>query len=528
MRIECEFTFNDDTTMARLTPASGAKRRAKSTETSGWRHWIAPRLFGRELPWYWTPIALVVLVIVLHLQIRVEIRKTAFWLMQPFEYLGSGSLRNVSYGIDGKLGMHEISFVPDPDVAGIRIGEAEIEPPGLWWVAQQVLPRDRPSRQQRALNSLTGGGHDADWYYPPTPQLTFRLRNIEWGDFYLGYVVERLDWVGSYSGALFEAEGCPNDAFWARSDLSDRLQLDPGNGDIEIRFQATGEKTLKRTLHFGHPGLSQLTIESNYELPGPSNRFLDQMSEPWRTTSTSWSVEDHGFIKRRNEYCAQQAGVDVDTLVDRHLQSVQRLLAVNGVRPSDELLATYAEYARNGGTLNFATHLAPGRAWEDYSEAGLSGILDGIAATVTVGGNRSNYVLIEIPERPLPDIDYGSTWGLIEIERGSMPAPASTTAQTTQSETAPTTPKGPRSVPVDVAMAAMMAPKAKPVVQTFDAEALDQYIGQRVELRMEGNRRMRGLIESVTARHIELRVSMGGGHALLTLTRDRVIQARKL
>ncbi len=467
---------------------------------------------GFQLPWYWTLIALAVLVVLTHLQVRLAIKATAHAALQSFDSVGPGRIRDVGYDFDGTMHVHNINFQPVDDTRGISIGEIVIEPPGLWWVVRQTLPGGRKSRR--------GDAHD----YPPTQSLTVKLRNIEWGDFYLGYAIPRMDWTGSYTGALFEAEGCPDDGFWARSDLSDRLKLDPGSGDIEIKFEVAGERGLVRTVHFGHAGLSELTMVSTYDLPESAAHFLDIPVATWRTTSTRWLINDHGFIERRNQFCADAAGVDLATMLDRHLQSVDRLLAVRGTRASPELRDAYAIYARDGGTLEFQTGLPPGRAWEDYTRFGLEGLLAGIAATVTVGDRRAAYLLTEIPARPLPDAEYGSTWTVLNAESGNpevLPAsppsagkmlrPPATREATTQAEIA--------------SVKSPLPPSTPPIAKN---ESIEKLVGQRVELLLQGNRKLRGTLESLDLRQLELRVRVGGGYAQMTLQRHRVLSSRRL
>ena len=491
---------------ARKKSATGSK-----AVTSRIKDGLSPRILGFKLPWYWTLIALVTLVVLTHLQIRLKIKDTAFSMLQPFQHLGQGSFRNVDYDFDGTLRVRDIAIQPEDDIIGIGIGELTIESPGIWWVIRQTLPGGRRSR---------GGGSGI---YPPTKTLAFRLSNIEWGDYYLGYAVPGLDWTGGYNGALFEAEGCPNDGFWSRSDLSDRLKLDPGSGDIEVKFVVTGERGLVRTVHFGHAGLSELTMVSTYELPESAVNFLNVSSRTWRTTSTRWDIADHGFVRRRNEFCAEEAGVDLATMQERHLQSVERILAVRGTRASAELLDAYAIYARDGGTLQYQTNLPPGRAWEDYSKSGFAGLLAGIAATVTVGDQSVAYQLTEIPKQALPDSDFGSTWGLLELESGKPGVSVAPTLSTAEvrlaAPPAETTPAGITTI----------APKsAPPTPPTVKKESIEQLVGRRVELVLDGNRRLRGTLETLDKRQLEMRIGGGSSYARLTIQRDRVVSVRRI
>lgn len=469
-------------------------------------------MFGRSLPWYWTPILLVCLLVLLDVEIRNEIKDTTYWILEPVSGEEGPRIRNASYGFNGTLRVHDITLDPVTGVEPIRVGAVDVETPGLWWVVQQVLPKDRPSRTEKLLDSLTGAEPEPDWYFPPTPRLAIRLHDVDWGEYRLADLVPNLDWIGGYTGSLFEAEGCPEDGFWTSGDLRDRLKLDPGTGEIAIEYETTGDRSLKRTLRFGHDGLAKLSIVSSYTLPNDAKHFLDQLWEPWRTTSVTWTVEDLGFNARRNAFCAEAAGIDVETFVARHLQAVERTLAAEGLRASAEVMQTYAEHVRNGGTLTWTTRLGAGRAWEDYDDASLEATIAGLSPTLTVNGQSVNYLLEAVPERPWPDYDYGSTWALLEIEAGRRATPERADA------------------PLEVAMTpAATQPVATPapVSKDIQLQQLDAHVGDRIEITLEGDRRLRGILESINSRYLTLRVSIGGGYANMELQRTRVVKAKR-
>ena len=500
---------------------SPASSKAASSSETTFKDLLSPRILGFKLPWYWTLIALALFVFLIDMQTRMAIKSTAFSVLAPLAYSGETKLRNAGYGFDGALHVYDISYAPEDGSAPIRVGQVDVETPGFWWVVQQVLPDSKPSRSERMLDELAGS--DDSWYYPATPRLVLHLRNLDWGDYGLGGLAPGVRRVGPFSGALFEAEGCPTDSWWTADDLRDRFGVDPGTGDIRIDFEVTGERSLRRTLHFGHAGLSELTIRSDYELPGPAKHFLDQLGEDWRTTAIQWTVQDLGFVALRNQFCADAAKIDVPTLVDRHLRSIERLFAEDGIAASAEVLDAYARYARDGGKLEWATHLPPGRAYEDYDSVSLDAAMSGIAATLTVGDHEVAYMLSEVPNRPLPDL-IASTWEIIEHETGSATAPAAaaaghaTTAATAAEASSPAVPTS----------ASASAPAVRSAAEQLKYVDLLGAVGSQVELTLEGDRRLRGLIESATAQQIELRIRMAGGYARMAIQRHRVVGARRI
>ena len=505
--------------MAKITARTRKSQSSRTQATKNgwtWTDLLAPRIFGKKLPWYWSLIFVAVFLVLMDLSLRSTIRNTAYYMLSPLDSIASTSVRNVGYSLNGHLRVYDTALDFGDNSQGIKVREIDLETPGFWWVAQQLLPKSKPSKASKLLDMASGGSDD--WYYPETPTLTLHLRNVDWGDYTVGSLIPALDWVGSYTGALFEAEGCPEDAFWSRDDLSGRLQLDPGRGDIQIRYEVTGDQRLSRKIHFGNSQLSDLTIESEYELPGPAKHWLDLLWEDWRTTRIRWTVNDHGFVKHRNQWCAEQAKIDVPSFIDRHLASVERILAANGLKADPSLMSTYKGYASEGLPLVWESNLAPGRAFEDYEEQSFDAILSAMAATLTVGDQVTSYAVSEIPERSFPDV-RASTWEVIQIESGQRPAPpAPASAATPASVATAATPNAGNPSPV-------AAPGRN---QTIGLDQLDQVVGLRVEVSLEGHRKLLGVIESIEAKKLHMKIRMGGGYAQIEVQRHRISSVRRI
>lgn len=71
------------------------------------------------------------------------------------------------------------------------------------------------------------------------------------------------------------------------------------------------------------------------------------------TTDEHWQVQDQGFVKEGNAYCAKRDGTTEADFVLRHVQSVKRLLAIEGLVLDEGSVATYADFARRGGAISF-------------------------------------------------------------------------------------------------------------------------------------------------------------------------------
>ncbi len=68
-------------------------------------------------------------------------------------------------------------------------------------------------------------------------------------------------------------------------------------------------------------------------------------------------------------------------------------------------------------------------------------------------------------------------------------------------------------------------PSAAPIAAS---EPIEKLLGRRVEIVLEGNRKLSGTLESVDLKTLGLRVRVGGGYAQMTLERERVLSSRRL
>lgn len=83
-----------------------------SSERESFGDWFRIPVFGRLLPLYWTWIVLAVLVVVLHLGLRLQLKAMTYEFLDAFEYAASGEFRNVEYSFGGRLEADDITLTP--------------------------------------------------------------------------------------------------------------------------------------------------------------------------------------------------------------------------------------------------------------------------------------------------------------------------------------------------------------------------------------------------------------------------------
>lgn len=524
-----------------------------------------------NLPWYWWIIIPLVLIVLFDLMLRLGIKGYAFAALDTYD--ADTLFRNASYGLDGSMRVHDVEMVPydsDGSEAPIRIREVRLETPGFFWVVRQALPSVsfKPFQSRRANRAAERllGGEDGGYAYPPAHTMALQLSGVDFGDYGMHYFNPETNWFGSYTGALFEAEGCEA-WWWNLSELEDSIGVDTGTRDIRIEYQALGEKTLRQRLQFGGPTMSELTIEIDHELPGPAVQFIDQLDQEWRMRKLSWTVRDHGFIAKRNAWCAKSAGIGEDEFIRRHLASVSRFLQMDGMIANPEALAVYEQYARNGGELVWETATTSSGEVGGSQAQTLAGFIAASGSTLRHGERVAYAMPTAIPPRDWPEGDFDSVWAILMYESGgTIASPVASEASTAQSaatlapsqpealaaapavaettapevaatppvpqvaatsttdpavdvQSPPPTPGVPTIQSVDVAyLAAPPRRRAEPERLSFDSLR----VGQRVQVTIEGNRALKGEITSIDAVQLVLRVRMGGGYAQMALARTRI------
>ena len=179
---------------------------------------------------------------------------------------------------------------------------------------------------------------------------------------------------GTDTASPFEAEGCLQDTTWLRSELQD-MGLHPGPTTLEFDYQVQGSK-LETHINLETPGVSKVSLLRHEQLPDAINPYLLDLTET-ATTDETWQVQDLGFVKARNAWCAKRDGITANQFVMRHVEAVKRLLAIQGLALDEASLSTYAGFAQNGGEIGFGgsyvTPLASDSFYDDRDSGARSG-----------------------------------------------------------------------------------------------------------------------------------------------------------
>jgi hypothetical protein len=342
---------------------------------------------------------LVPIVLILFLLLMLANRVAGRGLLIAFGNTES-TYRGAGFEWDGDVTAKDFVVYPYEDgdeATAIRFDRVHIETPGWFWVLRAAFDRKLKSVSMDRLHVTLSGGQSAAGYEPTLGDL---------GPF------------GAISASPFEAEGCMQDNVWMRDEL-EQMGLSLGENRLEFDYRVEGAR-LFTTIVLETPGVSSVTLERVEELPGRANALmLDHI--PTRAVSERWTVQDQGFVAARNRFCTKKDGIGLRRFIDRHVEAVERLLALGGFAPDSDSRIAYRRFVRDGGTLSFGGEYGPPLGSDEFYQLRDSGeALTRLNATIEHNGRRNPIVWQRFAPRPLPGLAEGEpTYAALQKERSS-------------------------------------------------------------------------------------------------------------
>ena len=352
---------------------------------------------------------------------------------------------------------------------------------------------------------------------------------------------------GNVSTAPFEAEGCAEDAAWVEGEL-DQMGLSPRGIDLMFDYHLEPGRLVKqKSLH--SPGMGR--VDSRREMIKHDDFSLFSLAETGRSevATDEWHFMDEGFIAARNRYCAMKDNVTAAVFVQRHIDSVKRLLETIGLAPQAELEQAYRAYATAGGSIDVVLHYDPPIGGPLYSASDMSTWLPRMRGTFAFDGKAMPLALAATAVRPLPDGEEASTYALLQRESGSGAqersdnAPAPVLSAAVKDTGAPV--RSAAAIAADPAVSEVAV--TQPAVQTRLAEAdpamdaaapptpdtltnysqLAGYVGRDLTVYQHGREPVRVRVVQVDAGNVLVRRTLIGGNFEFVLDRSRFDHAEQ-
>jgi hypothetical protein len=220
---------------------------------------------------------------------------------------------------------------------------------------------------------------------------------------------------GNASAAPFEADGCTSDGAWINDEFSD-MGLTAEPTELSMAWHRSDDRLVReQSIHT--PGVGRVDYRGEELVHDDLPLFSLMDSGLSELTASEWHVRDEGFAKARNDYCAKKDGITPSQFVDRHLLTLQRMLAAIGLEPSDSTRLAYRRYVENGAPLDLTLTYAPTISGERYYDIDIGRWIPHMHGGFNVDGRAIGVGMKAITPRPMPENDdIETTWGLVQYE----------------------------------------------------------------------------------------------------------------
>ena len=309
------------------------------------------------------------------------------------------------------------------------------------------------------------------------------------GDMTIPFTSEMLVF-GNTSATPFEAEGCLEDGAWYSKKLPD-MGLATGPTELSMAWHREDDRLVKeQSIHTPGAGRvdyrGELLLHDDYPLFSLAETGLSELA------ASEWHVRDEGFNAARNQFCAEKDGITPAQFVERHMATVQRMLAAMGIAPGDAVRSLYRNYVEHGAPLDLAITYSPAIGGERYEDPNFGNWLSYMHGGFVIDGRPLGVGMQPVNVRPLPEDDNAaSTYALVRAELEAQAEPAVTlatpaTPMAGSVEAAPTIAVviGPKALPdaVDTVEAGVDAERAERADTISDYSRLGAEVGQRFML----------------------------------------------
>lgn len=273
----------------------------------------------------------VVLALGLKLALWFAAGQQAQALADSVQRWGELSWTSASGSFDGDVTLSGVQFRPKPghEIAAFSASSLRLRTPGVLWTLRRSITRDSS----------------------PPEQLGLRLNDLNLPALRKLAGASSPPWFGAQSLAPFETFACGAVTELTAANFS-ALQLQPRTPqlDLDYRYDAAGQQ-LEADLRIDNAPFGAVALRT--ELRQFQPQILDSAAarDALRIASADFSYRDDGFLRRRNEFCARETGLDVDAFIDRHIASVQERLKASHIVPAEGVVEIYRELLSGGGEI---------------------------------------------------------------------------------------------------------------------------------------------------------------------------------
>ena len=265
----------------------------------------------------------------------------------------------------------------------------------------------------------------------------------------------------------------------------------PSARNASLSLQRLDEAKSRLQYEVLTPGVGQLQMNFTITMPRPlawSNIIVAMFAA--QATDISMSMKDLGFVKMRNEFCARKAGVPTVAFLDFHMRGLAQRLAEGGDQVNPGTLASYREFARDGGSLTLASVNARPVNLADFVALGRL--------------EKMNSMPITIRHDDSAPVTFSYESGVANVT-AALPAASATVAAPAAASIAATMPEG-----------------------DIEYSKLKSMIGAHVEFSTLNGLRRRGTLVSYSPYMSVLKLDVAEGGFILSVPADSITQVLSL
>lgn len=236
------------------------------------------------------------------------------------------------FAFDGDFGMRGVVIdypTSRGEVHGLQADKVTVNTPGVFWFARNAFFKESKMMPE------TGGIH---------------LENVR-------YDAETDETPGNYTNLPYDAMGCKEDLLTPTEVRA--MGFPQLRQDILLDMRRDSSGTVVGYTSEA-PGVGRLRIDLQVDVAGDVERreFMARMMSA-RIRSAKLTMEDLGFVGKRNEFCAGKRGLSVPDFIEHHMREVDRRLARQGLTADAGTRSRYRDFAEKGGTLVLESRSAP-------------------------------------------------------------------------------------------------------------------------------------------------------------------------
>lgn len=255
----------------------------------------------------------------------------AQWLADNVKRWGVLSWSGASGSFSGGVILSGVQFQPNAgfEQAAFSASAVKLQTPGLFWLLGRAITRDTDV---------------------PT-ELGLRIEDINLPALRKLANENNPPWFGAQSLVPFETFACGGSSELKQADFVS-MQVQPRTPQLNLRYRYDTEThDLALDLTVENAPFGALNLHS--ELRQITARIVDDAAarDAVRIASADFSYRDTDFLRRRNQFCARETGVDVDGFIDRHIAAVQERLKTSHIVPAEGVVDMYRQLLRSGGEV---------------------------------------------------------------------------------------------------------------------------------------------------------------------------------